>query len=70
MSGDYNDVVERTAMLTPTEIAALVSSLAHTIQEDQTKTLRLLEHSVIVAQHLLNKLALAKQVAEQFTIWI
>ena len=58
MSGDYNDVVERTAMLTPTERAALVASLAHMIQEDQAKTMRLLKHSVIVAQHF------AKQVAE------
>ena len=49
MCGDYNDFVERTAMLTPTERAALVSSLAHMIQEDQAKTLCLLEHSVIVA---------------------
>ena len=53
MSADYNNVVERTAKLTPTERAALVSSLAHMIQEDQAKTLRLLEHSVIVAQHLM-----------------
>ena len=42
MSADYNGVVARTAMLTPTERAALVSSLAHMIQEDQAKTLRLL----------------------------
>ena len=41
-------------MLTPTERAALVSSLAHMIQEDQVKTLRLLEHSVILAQHLMH----------------
>ena len=48
-------------MLTPKERAALVTSLAHTIQEDQAKTLRMLEHSVIVAQHF------AKQVAKQVT---
>ena len=54
MSANYNDVVERTAMLTPIERAALVLSLAHMIQEDQAKTLRLLEHSVIAAQHLMH----------------
>jgi hypothetical protein len=54
MSAEYNNVVERTAMLTPTERATLVSSLAHMLQEDQAKTLRLLQHSVIVAQHLMH----------------
>ena len=54
MSGDYNNVVTHAAMLTPTKRAALVPSLAHMIQEDQAKTLRLLEHSVIVAQHLMH----------------
>ena len=40
MSGDYDDVIERIVMLTPIERAALVSSLAHMIQEDQAKMLR------------------------------
>ena len=54
MSAEYNNVVERTAMLTPTERAALVSSRAHMLQEDQAKILCLLQHSVIVAQHLMH----------------
>ena len=55
---DYNNVATHAAKLTPTERVALVASLTHMIQEDQAKTLRLLEHSIIVAQHF------AKRVAE------
>jgi hypothetical protein len=54
MSAEYNNIVESTTMPNSTESAALVSSLVHMLQEDQAKTLRLLQHSVIVAQHLMH----------------
>lgn len=57
MSKGYKNVVTHATRLTPAERAALLGSLANTIQEDQAKTLRLLEHSVIVSQHFAKRAA-------------
>ena len=51
MSKGYKKIVTRAANLTPAERAALLGTLAGMIQEDQAKTLRMLEHSIAVSQH-------------------
>ena len=51
MSGAYRNSLTRAARLTPAERASLLVNLASMIQEDQSKTLRLLKHSLRVCQH-------------------
>ena len=51
MSDEYQKVLRRAARLTPAERAALLTRLASMIQEDQTTSLKLLDHSIIVTEH-------------------
>ena len=51
MSGKYQEVLKRAAKLSPTERAALLTALANMIQQDQAKSLQLLEQSIVVAEH-------------------
>ena len=51
MSGKYQEVLKRAAKLAPTERAALLTALANMIQQDQAKSLQLLEQSIVVAEH-------------------
>ena len=55
MSEEYQKVLRRTAKLTPTERAALLTRLSSMIQEDQATSLRLLDHSITVTEHFANK---------------
>ena len=55
MSTVYQKMVTRAAKLTPAERAALLTSLAGMIQEDQANTLQLLEHSIAVTEHFARK---------------
>ena len=57
MTEEYREVVTRAAHLTPAERAALLGTLANMIQEDQTKTLGMLEHSIEVSQHFAKQAA-------------
>ena len=52
MSAEYQKVLKRAAKLTP---AALLTSLAGMIQEDQATSLQLLEHSITVTEHFARK---------------
>jgi hypothetical protein len=55
MSEEYQKVLRRAARLTPAERAALLTRLASMIQEDQTTSLKLLDHSIIVTEHFAKK---------------
>ena len=55
MSDEYQRVLRRAARLTPAERAALLTRLASMIQEDQTTSLKLLDHSIIVTEHFAKK---------------
>ena len=55
MSAEYQKVLKRAAKLTPAERAALLTSLADMIQEDQATSLQLLEHSITVTEHFARK---------------
>ena len=55
MSTEYQKMLRRAAKLTPAERAALLTSLAGMIQEDQAKSLQLLEHSITVTEHFTRK---------------
>ena len=54
-SAAYTNNLTRAARLTPEERSALLVNIASMIQEDQAKTLHLLQHSLKVCQHLLIK---------------
>ena len=55
MSDDYKKALRRAAKLTPAERAALLTALAGMMQEDQTKSLELLQHSIKVTDHFAKK---------------
>ena len=55
MSEEYQKVLRRAAKLTPAERAALLTRLSSMIQEDQTTSLQLLDHSITVTEHFAKK---------------
>ena len=55
MSEDYKEAIKCAAKLTPAERAALLTALASMMQEDQTKSLTLLQHSIKVTDHFAKK---------------
>ena len=57
MAEEYKEVVTRAANLTPTERAVLLGTLASMIQDDQAKTLSMLEHSIGVSRYFTKKAA-------------
>jgi hypothetical protein len=55
MSDEYQKVLRRAAKLTPAERTALLTRLSSMIQEDQTTSLKLLDHSITVIEHFAKK---------------
>jgi hypothetical protein len=55
MSAGYEEAVKCAAKLSPAERAALLTALAGMMQEDQNKSLELLQHSIKVTDHFAKK---------------